>query len=262
MSETISAAERLKAKHEADAAHHAMIEDVVDEEDIAHPPPSMNAVQASEPSAVPSAPVKPMSEKAAGKRKAQEETVLPSTTTNTNGFPSLNTNSEEAFPSLGGGTKASAPAGASTAWGAKKPSTVHSGVNGVNGHAPPPSMASSRGSTPTTGMTTPMSTNASIPSQPRELSMPQMTMPGRHTERIQFAPSQLLPKDKMKKPLQEVVRGINKKSKAKVELKPGPNGVIIFEGTGPVDAARQALKDLAKEVGSTVRSSQSLFAEF
>lgn len=82
--------------------------------------------------------------------------------------------------------------------------------------------------------------------------MPHMALPGRHTERIQFAPSQLLPKDKMKKPLQEVVRGINKKSKAKVEIKPGPNGVIIFEGIGPVDAARQALKDLAKEVGSTV----------
>ena len=83
--------------------------------------------------------------------------------------------------------------------------------------------------------------------------MPHMALPGRHTERIQFAPSQLLPKDRMKKPLQEVLRGINKKSKAKVEMRPGANGVIIFEGTGPVDAARQALKDLAKEVGSTVR---------
>jgi len=82
--------------------------------------------------------------------------------------------------------------------------------------------------------------------------MPHMAMPNRHSERIQFAPSQLLSKNKMKKPLQEVLRGINKRSKANVEMKPGSNGVIIFEGVGPVDAARQALKDLAKEVGSIV----------
>ena len=35
-------------------------------------------------------------------------------------------------------------------------------------------------------------------------------------------------------------------------MKPGPNGAIIYEGTGPVDATRQALKALAKEVGSQV----------
>ena len=88
--------------------------------------------------------------------------------------------------------------------------------------------------------------------------MPHLAMPGKKAERIQLAPSQLLPRNQMKKPLQEVLRGINKRSKAKVEMKPGPNGVIIFEGIGPVDAVRQALKDLAKEVGSTVRPLLSL----
>jgi len=247
---SMSAAERLKAKHEADTAHQPMIEDDVDEEDIAHPPPSMLAAPAPEPTpAVESA--KPMSEKAAGKQKAkEEETPLPPPSRGANGFPSLNTHSDEAFPALGGGAKAPASTSAPMAWGAKKPSSVHSSVNG---HASLSSMPSSRASTRTSGMATPASTNASFTHQPRGLSMPHMTMPGRHTERIQFAPSQLLPKDKMKKPLQEVLRGINKRSKAKVEMKPGPNGVIIFEGIGPVDAARQALKDLAKEVGSTVR---------
>ena len=79
-----------------------------------------------------------------------------------------------------------------------------------------------------------------------------MSMPGRHSERVQFAPSQLLPRKEMKKPLQDVLRDINKKSKAMVEMKPGPGGVIYFEGKGPVDAVRQALKDVAKEVGSKV----------
>ncbi len=248
-----SAAERLKAKHEAEAAHHAMIEDVIDEEDIAHPPPSM--LVGAESQSVP-APVEPahiMSEKAAGKQKAREEAIpsLPETQ-RSNGVASLDTHSEEAFPALGGGPKAAAPASTPLAWGAKKPSTVHTGANGVNGHVPSSSINSSRASTPASGMPTPASVNPSIAPQPRGLSMPHMAMPNRHSERIQFAPSQLLPKNKLKKPLQEVLRGINNKSKAKVEMKAGPNGIIVFEGTGPVDAARQALKDLAKEVGSTV----------
>ena len=94
-----------------------------------------------------------------------------------------------------------------------------------------------------------------MPSQSRGSTIPQyISMPGRHTERIQFAPSQLLPRDQLRKPLQEVLRGINKRSKATVEMKPGPNNTIIFEGTGPVDATRQALRDVAREVGSKVRA--------
>jgi len=260
----LSAAERLQAKHEAEAAHHAMVEDAIDEEDIAHPPPSM-LVGAEPQSAADPVETAQLSEKAAGKQKAREEDGLSSPEPDikrTNGVPPLNTHSEEAFPALGGGTKAAAPASTSLAWGAKKPSSVHAGANGgVNGHGPLSSMTSSRASTPASGMVTPASANPSIAPQPRGLSMPHMAMPNRHSERIQFAPSQLLPKNKMKKPLQEVLRGINKKSKAKVEMKPGPNGVIIFEGTGPVDAARQALKDLAKEVGSPV-GRPSLFQFF
>lgn len=257
VSENMSAAERLKAKHEAEAAHQVMVEDVVDEEDIAHPPPSMHLGTDKQSTTVePAEPAQPMSEKAAGKQKAREEPEQSTPgVSKVNGAPSLNTNSEEAFPALGGGPKATAPASTPLAWGAKKPSAVHTRTNGVNGHLPVSSMASSRASTPNSGMATPASSYPSNAPHPRELSMPHMAMPNRHSERIQLAPSQLLPKTKMKKPLQEVLRGINKRSKAKVEMKPGPNGVIIFEGIGPVDAARQALKDLAKEVGSIVGSS-------
>jgi hypothetical protein len=74
-----------------------------------------------------------------------------------------------------------------------------------------------------------------------------MSMPGRHTERIQFAPSQLLPRSQLKKPVMDVLRDINKRSKATVEMRPGPGGVINFEGRGPTDSVRQALKEVAKE---------------
>ena len=249
--QSLTAAERLQQKHEADAAHRPMVEEIVDEEDLAHPPPSMHLVPESDLSHDPVEQTLPKSEKAAGKQRAKDEASQTPAESKTKGVPSFDAQDQEAFPALGSGPKASASVPAAMAWGAIKPSLLHADVNGVNGNAASSSMSSSRASTPTSGPTNPASTNASRGPQTRGLSMPhQMSMPGRHSERIQFAPSQLLPRDQLKKPLQDVLRTINKGSKAKVEMKSGPNGNIIFEGTGPVDAARQALKDLAKEVGS------------
>lgn len=250
-SQSLTAAERLQQKHEADAAHRPMVEDVVDEEDLAHPPPSLHLAPESEPIHDSLEQTQPMSEKAAGKQKSRDEPIQTPTNSKPNGVASFDARDQEAFPALGSGPKAPAPVPAAMAWGAKKPSSVHAGANGTNGNAHLSSMSSSRASTPTSGFMTPASVNASRGPQSHGLSMPQqMPMQGRHSERIQFAPSQLLPRDQLKKPLQDVLRSINKSSKAKVEMKSGPNGNLIFEGTGPVDAARQALKDLAKEVGS------------
>ena len=241
----MSAAEKLRAKHEANASHNPIIEEVVDEEDIQHPPPSMHAASKADPELIADLAAEPLSEKAAGKRKAEQE---PTTAPAKPGASTpLNTHSEEAFPALGSGPKPASQAPPAMAWGAKKPSAVHTGMNGTNGHTP--SMTSSRASTPTSGVLAPTTTNTNP--QSRGMSMPHhMPIPGRNSEQIQFAPSQLLPRNQLKKPLQEVLRSINKASKANVEMKTGPNGNIIFRGTGPVDATRQALKDLAKEVGS------------
>ena len=249
--QTLTAAERLQQKHEADAAHRPMIEDVVDEEDIAHPPPSMKADPDPEYTHDLVGQTRPMSEKAAGKQKARDETTEVTPQSKPNGVASFDAQDQEAFPALGSGPKAPAPVPAAVAWGAKKPSLLHTGATGINGNAAPSSMSSSRASTPTSGIMTSASTNTSRGQPGRGLSMPHhVPIPGRHVERIQFAPSQLLPRDQLRKPLQDVLRSINKGSKAKLEMKSGTNGNIVFEGTGPVEATRQALKDLAKEVGS------------
>ncbi|KAL8681796.1 MAG: hypothetical protein Q9186_002111 [Xanthomendoza sp. 1 TL-2023] len=244
-----SAAQRLQEKHTADAAHLPMVEDAIDEEDIAHPPPSMKLSSTSATMLEDGA--QHVSEKAAGKQKAKEEPTEPSSKPDVSRSIVLDTKSEDAFPALGGGPKPQAPAPVSMAWGGRKPLGVANAVpNGVNGQAPMSSTSSSRASTPASGKQT-TTTNASVTSHRRGPSIPQhMPIPGRHSERIQFAPSQLLPRDQLKKPLQDVIRSINKRSKATVEMKLGPSGTIIFEGTGPVDAARQALRDVAKEVGS------------
>ena len=250
--EALSPAEQLQRKHAADEAHRATIEDAIDEEDIVHPPPSSKLATNSSDAALEPIlqPVnEPVSEKAAGKQKAQDEPVVPVSEPKAENKATLDTKSEEIFPALGGGPKPRAPAPVATAWGAKKSAAFgNTASNGVNGYAAVSSAASSRASTPVSGILTPASTNTS-----QTRGGPQyMSMPGRHSERVQFAPSQLLPRNQLKKPLQDVLRDINKRSKATVEMKPGPGGVVYFEGKGPVDAVRQALKDVAKEVGSKV----------
>ena len=253
-SDHLSPAQKLQEKHAAEAAHRATIEDVVDEEDIIHPPPSTHAPSDGAPAPVLLPAVDGMSDRAAGKQKASEEPNGLPASKKADGNATLDMKSEESFPALGGGPKPQAQAPVARAWGAKKPGFLgHPGPNGANGIGSISSTTSSRASTPASGMLTPSSPTASVTPQSRGVSMPQyIPIPGRHSERIQFAPSQLLPRDQLKKPLQDVLRAINKRSKATVEMKPGPNGAIVFEGTGPVEHARQALKEVAKEVGSKV----------
>ncbi|KAI1675972.1 rna binding effector protein [Pyrenophora tritici-repentis] len=82
-------------------------------------------------------------------------------------------------------------------------------------------------------------------------ALPSMNIPGKHTERISLATHQVASRAELKKPINEIVRDINRRSKAKLEYKQAPGG-LVFEATGPVEAVRQALKEVANEVGSKV----------
>ncbi|KAH9876668.1 hypothetical protein J1614_003800 [Plenodomus biglobosus] len=205
--EGLTPAQKLMQEHD----HHVTVEEVPDEEDLTHPPPSAKSTS--------DAPA-PLSEKAAGKQKAEDAPVPAKK-------PALNTSSEEAFPALGP-VKPRAQASVAPTWG-KKPAAVTS--NGVNGSA------GANG------------TSASVPVG-RGPALPSMNIPGKHTERISFSPKQLTPRQQLKKPVNDIIRDINRRSKAKVEYKSGPGGTVIFESTGPTDAVRQSLKEIADEVGS------------
>lgn len=207
--EGLTPAQKLMQEH---ADHHVTVEDVVDEDDVAHPPPSTTS---------PAHGSAPLSDKAAGKQRAADD-AAPSKK------PALNTSSEEAFPALGP-VKPRAQASVAPTWG-KKPASVTS--NGVNGsaHAHDGSSAAPAGRGP---------------------ALPSMSIPGKHTERISLASHQVAPRGELKKPINEIVRDINRRSKAKLEYKQAP-GALIFEATGSVEAVRQALKEVANEVGSKV----------
>jgi hypothetical protein len=244
----MSAAERLMKQHaEKESGHQPTVEDAVDEEYTLHPPPSgaaslpisTEASRVATPSAEPT-----MSAKAAGKQPMRDkpQTAAPSK-------PTLDTQSEAAFPALGG-PKTQPAAAAPSPW-SKKPAAVGRAANGMsNGMAngnTAPSTLSSGNSTPMSGLVTPSST---APSQ--RGPVPQMSLPGRYSEQIQLHPSHMTPRSQLKKPVSDILRDINKRSKAHVEMKAGQGGLVVFEGTGPVEAVRVALKEVATQLCSKV----------
>jgi hypothetical protein len=219
-SEGLTPAQKLMEQHE----HHTVtVEDVPDEEDILHPPPSATLKPVSD-----AAPA--LSEKAAGKQKAEDVPAPPKKAANA----SLNTADEELFPALG----PVKPRGAATVaptWGKKPSSVATNGANGANG--------TSRSSTPASG------TTALPAGGPAALNLP-----GKDSDKISFYPAELTPRSQLKKPVNDIIRDINKRSKARLDYRAGgPGGLVTFFATGPKDDVRQSLKDIANEVAIKVR---------
>lgn len=113
-----SLAAMLEEQHAKDAAHKATVEDVPDEEDIQHPPPS-SLVNESKPDAPAAAPTPAQA--------APAPTPKPAFKPAPRNAPALDVQSEELFPALGSGPKPKTPAAAT--WGAK-PSAAAAVANG------------------------------------------------------------------------------------------------------------------------------------
>ncbi|KAI9672996.1 MAG: hypothetical protein M1817_003160 [Caeruleum heppii] len=261
----MSAADALMRKHEADELHRTQVEEVLDEEDVLHPPPSLLPQKARDSTAATSdSPTVPLSAKAAGKQKATDDITDQQIDVSSKNA-TLDTESHDLFPRLGAGPKPTAPRPVAPAWGTKKPTPGPTGASsgsdaavnghGINGSVMTPSSTSSRTSTPTSETMTPIPSSAysarPTAAQSQRGPMPQaMSIPGRYNERITLYPQEMKPRNQLKKPVPDVLREINRKSKANVQMLSGASGACHFEARGPVEAVRQALKDVAKELGS------------
>lgn len=200
-----SLAAMLEAQHEA---HKPTVEEVVDEEDLKHPPPSaiVNSTPAAATPIISETPT-----------PAESATPSPAPKPAAKKAPTFDVQSDELFPALGSGPKPATPAAAT--WGAK-PSAAAAVANGQTA---------------------------------KPMNMPRvMSLPGKHLEQLRLAPSQMQPRGQLKKPLRDILRDISRRSKATVDMRGGPGGSIIFEGKGSVDSVRQALKEVAQQVGSKV----------
>lgn len=161
----------------------------------------------------------PTSSKAAGKQK--EAQVSKS---------SLDTQSHELFPELG------APKGKSAnvapIWGAKNNANGKANGAGSNG--------ASRSSTPVSGTATPQG------------ATPSMFIPGRNVETVTLEPQFIMPRGQLKRPIPDIIKDINRKSRANITVATSSNGRLKFDATGPQDVAQQALKDLVSQIGTRV----------
>ncbi|CAG1993496.1 unnamed protein product [Fusarium graminearum] len=132
----------------------------------------------------------------------------------------LDTQSHELFPELG------APKGKSAnvapIWGAKT----------ANGATP---NGGSRSSTPASGAVT--------PNKP-------MVIPGRNVETVTLDPQYIMARGQLKRPIPDIIKDINRRSRANVTMATSTNGRYKFDATGPQDVAQQALKDLVAQIGT------------
>lgn len=204
-------AQRMAAQHAAaEESHKTTVEDVEDEADIGHPhtldaPAEQQSIPSNE---------DPIPSSAKGKGKAVDAPAAPQT----NGKPKarpLDTQSEEAFPSLG--PKKGDPLAGATAWGAKPASLSAAG----------------RTAAPSTGKP--------------------MTMPSRNVHHsITIRKDEFKPSNELKKPLADIIRNHNKRSKAPVKAT-GSAGGMTFSAEGPnMDLVNQSLKVIANEVCAKV----------
>ncbi|ERT01936.1 KH domain containing protein [Sporothrix schenckii 1099-18] len=218
-----SAAQRLLQEH---GSHHVTIETVPDEEDLKHDAvlrreaaeaassgPAPADAPASSWAATPSA-------KAAGKQKAPEPTPA----------SKLDTHSHELFPELGAPKKAAA--NVAPIWNAK----TGGAANGANGSSQPLSNSSSAPAAATSRSTAP----------------PTVNIPGRNVSSVTLEDHQLLPRGSLKRPIPDVIKDINRKSRANITMLPPTGNRRQFNATGPPEVAQQALRDLVQQIGAKV----------
>ncbi|ORY61353.1 RNA binding effector protein Scp160 [Pseudomassariella vexata] len=148
----------------------------------------------------------------------------------------LNMESEEAFPGLGGSSSSSskgkAPVNNIPIWGAK-----------LNGK--------SNGTTPangTPGTSTPVS-HTSTPA-PGNAPTPNVFIPGRYVESIELDPNDIMPRAQLKRPIADIVKDLNRKSRAVLTISTKDRGKLKIEAQGPQDPAQQALRDLVAQIGA------------
>lgn len=162
-----------------------------------------------------------LSAKAAGKQK---ETAPAAST--------LDTQSRELFPDLGG-PKPQPAAKTAPKWNVLSDKT--------NGHSP--ANGTPRAATPSSGAATPTAKSA----------VPLVSIPGRkNIETIRLRPEHMKGRDQLRRPLPDIIKDLNRTSRATISIGTNNSSGTTFEASGPQEAAQRALKELVKQIGTPV----------
>jgi hypothetical protein len=233
-----------KAKHVPAEYHKASVEEVVDDADLVEGKSKAAAapvVAGGDKNGISKSngDVGQMSETAKGKRKAQDGPSKANV---------LDTQSEELFPSLGGGPKARAPPGAG-AWGKQKAtSSPRMAPNGnMNGLPSVPSAISSGRSTPISGVATPASPTSY--SAQRRNAPSVVSLPGRHTQQLILLKSEI----DRSRGLQSILDDIKRKLRVEIQTRETmtqDHASLTFTVSGPAEQVKQAVSRISKDLTS------------
>ncbi|KAK4945406.1 hypothetical protein LTR10_015301 [Elasticomyces elasticus] len=222
-SSTKTPAQLMQEQHEAAESHHVMVEDVVDEDDIQHPPPPHHDAEETDnvPNGTSDA---PMSAKAAGKQKASDKPTV------------LDTQSEEAFPTLGASTKpAAAPASRAPGW-----------VASASAKAAPTNGSPALASRPTSsGAATPSTPGTRTPASAAAGARAGVLLPGRYRDTFEIDNSDLDKNKSVKRVIDDV------KKKYNVVVTPKSTNFATrtqFIAEGPKARVTEALMHVSKEL--------------
>ena len=220
---TKTPAQLMQEQHEAAEAHShkPTIEDIEDEDDIQHPPPPHTYADEADTVKASSA---PLSEKAAGKKKASDKP------------PVLDTQSQEAFPALGAATN---PAAAPSARQSISYANLSAKAAGPNG-------SPALGSRPTSsGAATPSSNTGTRTPVANPASRTNVLLPGRARDSFEIDNADL---DKNKS-LPRVFADVKKKFNVTVTTKAANFGRgTEFIAEGPKSRVTEALMYVSKEL--------------
>ncbi|SPQ23207.1 a8852464-1541-4619-8e94-c6269f546201 [Thermothielavioides terrestris] len=205
-----SAASRLLQQHRS---HHVTVEDASDE-DLPAKPAAGTEATASEAHASSS-----NSTPAGGAAKQKAN---------------LATDSHEVFPELGGAASKPA-ANVPPVWAAR--TNANGKTNGAS-----PANGTPMASAPPSGATT--------PTGPALRGAPSLSIPGRNVEYMILEAQHVLPRAQLKRPLADIVKDFNRKSRAQIKVITQPDNKVRVEATGPSEIATQALKDFVALIGT------------
>ncbi|KAL2161967.1 hypothetical protein VTH06DRAFT_7752 [Thermothelomyces fergusii] len=129
------------------------------------------------------------------------------------------------FPELGSGPKPAA--NVAPVWLARSPG------------------ASAPASGPASGATTPV---------PGASTAPSLSIPGQNKEYLILRQEEILPREQLKRPLPDIVKDFNRKSRAQIKIVPQAENRLRIEATGPKsDTTTQALKDFVALIGAKLK---------
>ena len=236
--------EAEKAKHIPAEYHKPSAEEVLDDADLVDGKDKIAATSAGavgDSNGIPTqnGDIGEISETAKGKRKAQDGPSKASV---------LDTQSEELFPSLGGGPKARAPPGAG-AWGKQKaaPSPRMAPNGNTNGLPSVPSAISSGRSTPISGVATPASPT-SYGAQRKNVPSA-VSLPGRHTQQLILLNSEIDRSRSLQSVLDDIKRRLRVEIQTREMLTQG-HPSLTFTVSGQAEQVKQAVSRISKELTS------------